>query len=206
MTVAERPCAVVFDIGNVIVRWHPRYLYRHLIADPDELEWFVTTVVTPEWHFQHDAGVPMEETIPALAARFPEHEALIRAYKPRWLETIDGAIDGTVALMDALAAQGVPLYGISNFSAEVWPPFVAAYPVITLMRDVIVSGQVGLVKPDPKIYALALERFGLAADTALFVDDRDENIAAARAHGFIGHLFTTPDGLAACLRNHQLLG
>jgi 2-haloacid dehalogenase len=200
-----RPAAVVFDIGNVIVRWHPRFLYRHLIADPVQLDWFVTYVVSPEWHFQHDAGVPMAESMALLAARFPEQAALIGVYKERWLETIDGAIEGTVALIEALDAAGVPLFAISNFSAEVWQPFVAAYPVIRRFRDVVVSGAVGLVKPDPQIYTLALARFGLAANTALFIDDREENIAAAIANGFLGHHFTTAEALADDLARHQLI-
>lgn len=191
----QRFAAVVFDIGNVIVRWHPRYLYSKLIDDPAELERFVSTIVTPEWHFQHDAGVSMDETIPALAARHPDYADLIRAYRPRWLETIGGAIEGTVALIERLDAAGVPLFAITNFSAEVWPPFTTAYPVVNRFRDVVVSGEIGLIKPDPRIYTHALNRFGLTSGTALFIDDRQENVDAANANGFIGHLFTKPDAL-----------
>lgn len=205
MAGPQRPSAVVFDIGNVIVRWHPRFLYRHLIADPVQLDWFVTHVVSPEWHFQHDAGVPMADSMPQLAARFPEQAALIGIYQDRWLETIDGTIDGTVALIEQLDALGVPLFAISNFSAEVWLPFVEAYPVIRRFRDVVVSGAVGMVKPDPQIYTYSLARFGLAANSALFIDDRDENIAAARANGFTGHHFTTPEALASDLARHRLI-
>jgi len=199
------PRAVVFDIGNVLYGWDPRYLYTKLIADPVELDWFLGHVVTHQWHFQHDLGRPWRETTAELTAAFPEHADLIAAYVPRWLETISGPVPGMLALVEALAARNVPLYGITNFSAEFWVPFRASAPVFDHFRDIVVSGTERLVKPDPAIYALALERFGLAAGEGLFIDDRLENVIAGEAAGFPGHHFTDAARLRAELVGRGLL-
>jgi 2-haloacid dehalogenase len=191
--------AVVFDVGNVLYGWDIRALYAKLIDDPARLDWFCREVVTPEWHFQHDEGRPFADTSAELIARFPQEADLIRQFGPRFNETITGEIAGMAAIVDGLAARGVPLFAITNFSAEFWPAFRATARLIDPMRDVIVSGAERLVKPDPAIYRLALQRFRLAPGEALFVDDRADNIAAGEAHGFAGHLFGGADALAARL-------
>jgi 2-haloacid dehalogenase len=191
--------AVVFDVGNVLYGWDIRALYAKLIDDPARLDWFCREVVTPEWHFQHDEGRPFADTSAELIARFPQEADLIRQFGPRFNETITGEIAGMAAIVDGLAARGVPLFAITNFSAEFWPAFRATARLIDPMRDVIVSGAERLVKPDPAIYRLALQRFRLAPGEALFVDDRADNVAAGEAHGFAGHLFGGADALAARL-------
>lgn len=193
------PLAVVFDVGKVLYDWDPRFLYAKLIADPVELEWFLEHVVTQAWHFQHDAGRPAAATTAELTAAFPDRAALIAAYVPRWLETIPGPIPGMIALVDELAARGVPLYAITNFSAEFWPRFRASAPVFDHFLDVVVSGEEQLVKPDPAIYALAMRRFGIAPGEAVFIDDRADNVAAADAAGFVGHVFSNADDLRVWL-------
>lgn len=195
--------AVVFDVGNVLYGWDIRALYAKLIDDPARLDWFCREVVTPEWHFQHDEGRPFADTSAELIARFPQEADLIRQFGPRFNETITGEIAGMAAIVDGLAARGVPLFAITNFSAEFWPAFRATARLIDPMRDVIVSGAERLVKPDPAIYRLALTRFGLAPGDALFVDDRADNIAAGEASGFPGHLF---EGAASLERRLSRLG
>ena len=192
-----RPTAVVFDVGHVLYDWDPRYLYRKLIQDPARLDWFLAHVVTRDWHFQHDAGRPFAETSAELTARFPGEADLIAAYGPRWLETIPGPIPGMLDLVADLDAAGVPLYAITNFSAEFWPRLAATQPVFERFRDVVVSGAERLVKPGPEIFALAMDRFGLAAGEAVFIDDRADNIAAGERAGLIGHVFAAePDARA----------
>ncbi len=181
--------AVVFDVGNVLYDWNIAYLYAKLISDPDRLSWFLSNVVTPEWHFQHDAGRPAAETAAELIARFPDEQPLIEIYAPRWLETISGPVPGMIELVEALRRAGWPLYAITNFSAEFWPRFRATAPVFDHFRDIVVSGEERLTKPDPAIYHLARNRFGLAAGAGLFIDDRADNVAAARACGFEAVLF-----------------
>ncbi len=188
---------VIFDVGNVLVHWDIRKLYAPLIEDSAELEHFVTRVVTPEWHFAHDAGARLGETIPALVAQFPQYRTLIEAYDPRWLETVGPDVAGVSDIVAKLDVRGVPLFAITNFSAELWPRFVPTAPVIGYFRDVLVSGVHGMVKPDAAICTLALERFGVAASTALFIDDRQENIDGAKAVGIQGHVFRDAETLAA---------
>jgi len=198
--------AVVFDVGRVLFQWDLRCLFAKLIADPDELEWFVATVVTEEWHFQHDAGRPLADMLPERIARFPDHRALIEAYATRFNETIPGPVPGSLDLVERLHARGVPLYCITNFGAEFWDPFRATQPVFECFRDVVVSGVERIAKPDPRIYEIAAARFGHAPQAMLFVDDREDNIAAAQQLGWRGHRFTDAEALEADLARRGLLG
>ncbi len=182
--------AVVFDVGNVLYDWSPRFLYKKLIDDARALDWFLNHVVTHDWHFQHDAGRDFAETSAERIAQFPEQADLIRLFAPRFNETIRAAIPGSLDVVRALDNAGVPLFGITNFSHEFFPPFRAQHTeIFDRFRDIVVSGVERLVKPDAAIYALALERFGLQPYEALFVDDRADNVAAAQANGFVGHHF-----------------
>lgn len=186
--------------------WDPRYLYQTLIDDADALECFLRDVVTREWHFQHDAGRPFAETSAELIAAHPQHEALIAQFGPRFLDTLPGPISGMPEIVAALDARAVPLFAITNFSAEFWPPFRAREAAIfDRFRDIVVSGTERLIKPDPAIYALALDRFGLAPGEALFVDDRADNVAAGEAAGFVGHHFSDAVRLRTDLIRYGLL-
>lgn len=198
--------AVIFDIGNVLYQWDIRHLYARLIDDPGELERFVTQIVTPEWHFQHDAGRPLAPMVAELVARHPERRALIEAYIPRWLDTIPGPVPGSLEIVEALAASGMPLYGITNFGTEFWAMFRPTAPIFDLFRDIVVSGAEKLVKPDPRIYRLAMERFGTDPAHCLFIDDRLENIAAARDFGLQVHHFRDAGTLRHELGERGLLG
>jgi len=183
--------AVVFDVGNVLYHWDPAALYAALIDDPAELSWFLANVVTPTWHFQHDAGRSFADTSAELRAQFPHYHALIDAWGPRFDETITGPVAGMIELVEALDAAAIPLFAITNFSAEFWAPFHdKRADVFDRFQDVIVSGDEKLMKPDPAIYHLAHARFSLKPGEALFIDDRLENVLAAEANGFIGHHFT----------------
>lgn len=197
--------SVVFDVGNVLYGWDICALYAKLIDDPARLDWFCSHVVTPEWHFQHDAGRPFAETSAELITRYPAEADLIRAFGPRFNETVTGLVPGMAALVDRLAARGIPLYGITNFSGEFWPAFRATSPLFDHFQDIIVSGDERLTKPDPAIYQLALRRFGLAPGEAIFIDDRAENVAAAAANGFVAHHFTDHDRLVVDLVRLGLL-
>lgn len=191
--------AIIFDIGHVLYEWDPRHLYAKLIDDPERLDWFLQNVVTREWHFQHDAGRAFADTSRELIARFPVERALIEAYGPRWLETVPGPVTGSLELVRELAARGMPLYAITNFSAEFWTMFRPTAPVFDLFRDIVVSGQEGVVKPAPEIFRRAIARFAVEPATTLFIDDRAENVAAARHAGLRGWHFTGAAALGAAL-------
>jgi 2-haloacid dehalogenase len=203
---APSPSAVVWDIGRVLYQWDLRFLFSKLIADPAELEWFVTTVVTEEWHFQSDEGRPLAEMLPELKARFPQHHALIDAYHPRFLETLPAPVAGTHGLVERLATRGVPQFALSNFGAEFWAMFRPTAPVFDHFADCVISGEERCVKPDPAIYEVLERRSGLAPRALLFIDDRADNIAAARARGWHGLVFADAVTLEADLKAHGLLG
>jgi 2-haloacid dehalogenase len=198
--------AVVFDVGNVLYDWQPELLYRKLIPDEAVRARFLRDVVTLRWHTQHDAGRPFAETSAELAELYPEHREHIAAWGPRFNETLPGLMPGVGAIVDALVARAVPLYAITNFSEEFWRPFRAREAAFfDRFEDVIVSGAERMIKPDPAIYALALERFGLARGEAIFIDDRADNVAGAEAGGFVGHVFTDAGALRVALEGYGLL-
>jgi 2-haloacid dehalogenase len=198
--------SVVFDVGNVLVDWNPRAFFQRLIADPARLDRFLGEVATLEWHTQHDAGRSFVETSAELIALHPDEADHIRLWGERFDEQIGDLLPGMADLVADLDSRGVPLYAITNFSHEFWPPFrVREGALLDRFRDILVSGEVKLVKPDPAIYALALDRFGLAPGEALFVDDRAENVAAAEDGGFVGHVFRDAATLRDALRAYGLL-
>lgn len=193
----QRPRAVIFDVGNVLYDWNIRLLFEQLVADPDELDVLLRDVVTMEWHGQHDAGRPFAETSAELIALYPRFATAIAAYGPRFNDTVPGMLPGMAAVVEALDARRVPLYAITNFSAEFWEPFHDREAAIfDRFRDIVVSGREKLIKPDPAIYRLALERFGLRPDEAIFIDDRADNIEAAERLGIYGHHFQGAEPLA----------
>ncbi len=203
--VPAQVSAVVFDVGRVLFEWDVRYLFAKLIPDPAQLEWFCTTVVTPEWHFQHDAGRPLSEMVPERIALYPEHAVLIEAYAARFNETIPGPVPGSLELVDHLAAHGVPLFAITNFGDTFWEGFRPSQPVFDLFRDIVVSGVEKIAKPDPAIFDLAARRFGHAPGAMLFIDDNADNIAAAQACGWQVHHFSNAALLAADLHARGLM-
>lgn len=198
--------AVIFDVGNVLYRWNPRVLYERLIDDDRALDAFLQHVVTLDWHFQHDQGRPFAETSAELIARHPEHADLIRLWGEKFIDSVGPAIEGMPEIVRELDDGGVPIFAITNFSDEFWPPFHAREAALFApFRDILVSGAEKLVKPDPAIYRLALARFGLSAEEALFVDDREENVIAAEAEGMRGHLFRDAAALREELASLGLL-
>jgi 2-haloacid dehalogenase len=202
----DRPTAVVFDIGRVLYDWNLRYLFEKLIADPAKLDRFLAEVVTEEWHFQSDAGRPLAEMVPELKAKFPQHAALIDAYRDRFEETLPQEIPGTHDLVRRLAARDVPLYALTNFGAEFWARARRGWPIFDLFADVVVSGEERVAKPDPAIFAVAERRFGSDPSELFFTDDNPANVAAARARGWQAHLFENAAGLEAELVRAGLLG
>jgi 2-haloacid dehalogenase len=187
--------AVVFDIGGVLFDWSPRYLYRKLIDDPARLDHFLLRVLTLDWHFQHDLGRDFADTSAELIAAHPGEAELIRAFGPRFEETIGAPIPGTHEIVRALHDAGIPLFCITNFSHEFFPPFRARHAALfDRFQHIVVSGEVKLAKPDPAIYALALQRFGLEPGEGIFADDVLANAAAASANGLVGHHFQGADG------------
>jgi 2-haloacid dehalogenase len=200
------PTAVIFDVGNVLYGWDPQsFLARQLPEDEARLR-FIEEVGLWEWHDSLDGGRDFAESAAELSGRFPEHAHLISAWGDRFGETITDPVPGMHALVEALDARGVPLFAITNFSGDFWPPFAAReHAFFARFRDIVVSGAEKVMKPDPAIYHLALERFGLQPDQALFIDDRLINVEGARAIGMHAHLFTDAADLRLRLEADGLL-
>ena len=197
--------AIVFDVGRVIVQWDLRHLFSQLIEDEVELDWFLSNVVTEEWHFEHDAGRPLAELAPERKAQFPAHAHLIDAYATRFNDTIPGPVPGTAALIRAIEEAGYPQFAITNFGAEFWEQFYPSEPVLEHFRDIVVSGQERLTNPDPAIFELAARRFGFAPRELLFIDDNLANIESARALGWQVHHFEHASGLRSDLEASSIL-
>jgi 2-haloacid dehalogenase len=204
---AARVDTVVFDIGQVLIEWDPRHLYRKLIPEAAAMERFLAEICTPAWNLEQDRGRPWEEGVAALVALFPDHAPLIRAFRERWHEMVPGEVPGTMALVEALRAAGVPLYAITNFAADTFAEAARRFPVLREgFRDVVVSGLEGLVKPDPAIFRLLLARNGgIDAVRCLFVDDSERNVRGAEAVGMRAHHFRDAATLEAELRTLGLL-
>ena len=199
------PKAVIWDIGNVMVRWDPRTLYSKIFPDAAERERFLTSVCTMDWHVRHDLGVTFAENRAPLLARFPEHAQAIHAWEDRWWEMFSGPIPETVAAIEALQARGVPQYGLSNMSHEVLDGITAMSPAFACLKDIVISAETAVMKPDPRIFAQACQRFGLEPQDGFFVDDSAKNVAGAQALGFHTHHFTDPAGLRPALEAAGLL-
>lgn len=196
---------VVFDVGNVLIRWDPRFLYRKLIPDPAAMERFLAEICTEAWNLEQDRGRGWPEATEELVARHPDQADLIRAFSDRWHEMVPGEMPGTVALLEALRAAGVPLYAITNFSAAKFAEAQARFPFLRGFRDVVVSAAERLLKPDPAIYRVLLDRNGLEAGRCLFIDDSEKNVRGAEAVGMRAHHFRDATALAAELRGLGLL-
>lgn len=195
--------AVVFDIGGVLLEWDPRLVYRDLLPDPADLDRFLAEICTPAWNATLDAGRPFDEACDELARRHPDHAELIHAWK-RQDEMIAGQIAGTAELVARLRGAGLPLYLLTNMPAEVFAARRARYPVLQEFDGAVVSGEEGVLKPSPEIFAVLRARYALDPATTLFVDDMETNVAGARAAGFLAHRFVDAPALAAILREHGL--
>ena len=198
--------AVVFDVGNVLYGWDPEAFLVTQVADDDARLKFIEDTDLFAWHETLDAGRPYDEAAAELSETFPEYAHLIAAWSDRFGETITGPVPGTHEIVAALDAKGVPLFAITNFSADFWAPFRARETAFfDRFQGIVVSGEEKLLKPDPAIYYLALDRFRLRPADALFVDDRAINVAGAEAVGMKAHLFIGAENLRARLVAEGLL-
>ncbi len=194
----------VFDLGNVLVRWDRRLLYEQLIDDPAELEDFLDNVLTLEENAVLDAGTRLADMTADLARRHPTHRSLIEAFRDRWIETIGGVIDDSVTLLGELKEAGATCYALSNWGVDTFAQVVDRFAWLSLFDGRVISGEEGVVKPDPAIFHLMCERFGFSPAEALFIDDSKDNIAAAEALGFATVHFTTASALRSELERRGL--
>jgi 2-haloacid dehalogenase len=196
---------VLFDLGGVLVDWNPRHLYRRIFAEEAAMEEFLATVCTQAWNEEQDLGRPFAEGVRLLAEQFPHRAEEIRAYDARWHEMLKGPIEGSVALLGELRARGVGLFALTNWSAERFSVGRARFAFFDWFEGIVVSGEERVKKPDPRIFELAIRRFGLDPGATVFVDDSALNAAAAARLGFRAHHFVGAAGLRRALVEHGLL-
>lgn len=190
---------VIFDLGNVLIRWDPRNLYRSYFGtNPTEMEWFLTHVCNASWNEMHDAGRPFSEGIRELSQTFPHYSTHIEAYFARWPEMLGGPIENNVRILRTLKSQGRPVYALTNWSHETFPFARERYDFLSLFDGIVMSGEERLIKPDPRLYQLLLSRYHLDAAECVFIDDSLANIETAKRLGIEAiHYHTTCDVQAA---------
>lgn len=193
---AKRHSTVVFDLGGVLIDWNPRHMYRkHFAGDEVAMEKFLSTVCTPEWNDQQDAGRSFAEACELLCRQFPTERAHIEAWVPGYDEMLAGAITGTVEILSELRARGTPLYALSNWSAETFPRALRRFEFLGWFRDIVISGDMKMNKPDPRMYQHLLDKHGLVADRTIYIDDTLKNVTAAAALSLHALHFSTPEAL-----------
>ncbi|MDO8838050.1 MAG: HAD family phosphatase [Parvibaculum sp.] len=196
---------VVFDIGNVLIRWDPRHLYRSVFTDEAEMEHFLAHVCTMAWHVEHDRGVSFAENAARLKAVHPDQAALIDLWGARYPEMTPARVPGTETLLRGLKAAGHAVHGLTNMPSDFLPVLAGVYPELELLEEMVVSGDEGVIKPDPRIYEILIARTGLDPARTLFIDDSQANVATAAALGFAVHRFVHAEGLGDELRQLGLL-
>ncbi|MEM1134413.1 MAG: HAD family phosphatase [Bacteroidota bacterium] len=186
---------IIFDLGGVLMDWNPKYLYSKIFHNEEKMNWFLDHVCTAEWNTQQDAGRSFEEGTKLLISQYPEYKEAITAYDFRWEETIRGTLPEAVNMLENLVAKKkYRIFALTNWSQEKFPLVRHKYTFFQLFEDILVSGEEKLIKPDPEIYQLALQRFGIKAEESIFIDDSKKNVIAAEQLGFqVIHYLGTDD-------------
>ena len=193
--------AVIFDLGNVLIPFNPRWLFRKILPDEVSIDRFFEETSFDAWNLEMDAGRSFADGIAAHGRRFPHHRALFKAFFERWHETVGEPITESVDMLQTLQRKGIRTYALTNFSAETFPLAVARFPFLSEFDGAVVSGDEGVIKPDPAIYQLLMQRYSITPSRAVFIDDKLENVEAARRLGLHGIHFVEPSAARIALRN-----
>ena len=198
--------AIVFDFGNVLLEWNPRYVYQRFFPnDPAAMERFLEEVNFMDWNALQDKGRSFTEGVAVLSSEFPQYADLIQAYQDNWTDSLGESLDGTVQILKELKQAGYPVYGLSNWSAETFPRAREKHEFFDLLDDFVISGEVGHVKPQPEIFQIMLDRIKRPAHECLFIDDALANVQQAQEMGFAIVHFESPQQLRARLVELQIL-
>lgn len=196
---------VIFDLGKVLIDWDPRHVYRKYFKDEEKMEWFLSTVCSNEWNLEQDRGRTFADAVKIATAVHPNYVAEIKAYDAEWHEMVPGAIVGSVDILEELHRKSVPLYAITNWNQDKFRETRLRFPFLELFRDIVVSGDEKLIKPDAAIYELCLKRNDLKASDSFFIDDSLKNVKGAEAVGMKAHHFSSPAKLRTELKQLGLL-
>jgi len=198
---------IVFDLGGVLIDWNPEYVFlKEFRGDREKMNWFFNTICTSSWNEEQDAGYSIEKATNERVAMFPKHERLIRMYYGEWEQMLGFEHTETVEILRRLHdSKEHSIYSLTNWSNETFPVALKKFPFLSWFKGILVSGDVGLKKPDPEIYKLLLDRYGLEANTCVFIDDRTENVKAASSLGFSGIVFKNHTQLSKDLKKLNII-
>lgn len=186
---------IIFDFGGVLMDWDPRYFFKDYFNDDEKMEFFLSNITTDEWNSEQDKGRSLKEGTALLIKKFPEWEQEIKAYYDNWTIMLRGDIPENVAVLRRLAQSQYQLFGLTNWSSETFPYALENYDFFCLFNGkIVVSGVEKLIKPDPKIWQILLERYHIKAKESIFIDDNIRNIEIAQELGFnIVHIQPSTD-------------
>ena len=191
---------VIFDFGNVLVQWCPDRVYGEYFGDEARAWWFFRHVIDLDWRQRNDAGESQDKCIAELQAKHPEYAEAIALYRDRWREMLVGEVPGMRELIEELKIQRYEIYGLTNWSMETFPEAREHFGILQMIDRYVVSGAEGLVKPDPRLFQVLLDRYGLKAEECIFIDDNPDNVDAARQMGMEGIVFQGAEDLREKLR------
>ncbi|MBO4589801.1 MAG: HAD family phosphatase [Bacteroidaceae bacterium] len=193
---------IVFDFGGVLIDWNPLYLYNNYFGNEEQARWFIENICTMEWNVQMDAGKPFAQGIAELTAKHPEWAYAIAAYRSRWGEMIGGPIPGMLRQVRRLKQAGYHVWGLSNWNWDTFSTIKDDFPAVAELEGIVVSGLEHVIKPQPAIYNILLERFKLRPEECVFVDDNPANVEGARAVGMYGLQFADAEQMEQELKTH----
>jgi 2-haloacid dehalogenase len=188
--------AIIFDFGGVLINWDPHRLFdKYFNGNPEAVDAFMDEIGFSSWNLSQDKGYPFTQAVMDLSVAFPQYAHLIRAYDVEWEESITGILPETVDILARLKTTGIRLFGLTNWSAEKFSLIRRKFHFFDLFEDIVVSGEVKLIKPEPEIFLFFLQKNHLRPEECLMIDDSPGNIESARKLGFCTHLFTSPTRL-----------
>ena len=196
---------IVFDLGAVLIEWNPRYLYRKVFTDEAQMEWFLSNVCHNDWNLAQDRGRSFDDAVAEAITRHPDWKREIEFYRDRWMEMVPHDIPGTVQILHELHAKGAPLYAVTNWNGDTFRATRNRFPFLNLFRDIVVSGDEKMLKPDSDIFHLLASRNNIKLSESIFIDDSLKNVNGAEAVSMQGHHFTSPENLRADLMKRGLL-
>ena len=197
---------IIFDLGNVLIDWNPKYVFDKMFEDEEKKKYFFENICTMEWNETQDAGRSIKEATQELVALHPDWKEYIEAYYDQWTDMLGGPIHDTVEIFRQLKETGkFKLYALTNWSAELFPYALELYEFLHWFDGRVVSGEEKMRKPSPEFYQLLLDRFHVLPEEALFIDDNFRNIQAAEKIGIKSIHFISPQQLKDELENLKLL-
>jgi len=200
-----RISALVFDFGGVLIDWNPRYVFRKIFKEAHEMEWFLENVCSNSWNLALDKGYPFAAGVKDLQEQYPDFHDHIASYHLHWADMLGGEMPESVRILQEIQAANYKVYGLTNWSHETFPEALRRYSFLGTLDGIVVSGQEKLVKPDPALFRLLIDRYQLHPPTTVFIDDNMLNVTAAEGLGFISLHFTTADKLRQDLQALSVL-